>query len=142
MQLHDARIQVGGEGGNPGTVVRARCHDDLVGLEPAVAGRHDVPIPLPGEAVDPQPRSNREIELGRIGFEVVGHVVLAGKRPGRRGEGPAREPVVARGREQSKRVPPLAPGVADPLVRVQDHEGQTARRQVVSRSRDLPDRHR
>ena len=43
-----------------------------------------------------------------------------------------RQPVEARRREQAERVPALAPGVADPLVRVEDHEGRPRLRQVVA----------
>ncbi len=142
MQLHEARIELGGEGGKPGALVRARCHDDLVGLEPAVPSRHDVPVPLPGEPVHANAGSNREIESGRVGLQVVGDLVLGGEGPGGRGEGPARQPVVARGGEQAKRVPPLAPGVADPLVRVQDHEGHDRASPGGTPSRGRPDRRR
>ena len=133
VQLHEARVEVRRERGNSGAPVRARCHDDLVGLEPAVPSHHDVPARLSGEAVHVDTAANREIEPGRIGLQVAGHLVLRGERPGRRGKGPARQSVVARGGEEAKRVPPPAPGVTDPLVRVQDHEGKTALRQVVAR---------
>ena len=37
-----------------------------------------------------------------------------------------------RGREQVQRIPPLAPRVANPRIRIQDHKGHAATSQVVS----------
>ena len=76
--------------------------------------------------------SNRQIESGSVGLEVVGHLVLRGKRHGGRGEAPARQPVVSGRGEQAKRVPALAPGVTDSLVGVQDYERTALLLQVVA----------
>jgi hypothetical protein len=145
VQLEDARVELGGEGGDPGPLVGARCHHDMVGLKSVLPRRHDRPIPLPGQPIDAHAGSNREVEPGRIRLQVVGDLVLGGERPGRRGEGPAWQPVVARGGEQAQRVPPFAPGVADALVGVQDHEPPTSPGQVLADRQarlPAPDDHR
>ena len=49
----------------------------------------------------------------------------------RAGERHSRQGVVAGGREEAERVPPLAPGVADPLVGVEDQEGEVPLGEVV-----------
>ena len=132
MQLHDARVEIAGVGGDRGRMVGARRDHDVIGLEPPVPGGDDVPLPKPGQAVDAHPRADGELESLRVCLEVVGHLVLRRERQGGRGEAQPLQAVVACGREQAKGVPARAPRVADPLVRVQDHERSVARRQVVS----------
>jgi hypothetical protein len=43
MQLHDSRIQFGGEIWQPRRLEAARCHNDVAGLIVAVAGRDHEP---------------------------------------------------------------------------------------------------
>jgi len=62
VHLHDGRIELGCERGNPGGLVGARRHHHLLGLESAVAGRRDEPVPLLGEPVHSDTGSNRQIE--------------------------------------------------------------------------------
>jgi hypothetical protein len=62
MQLHDARIELGGEGGHPWSLVRARRHDDAVGGEPAIPRRDRVVASLPREAVHAHTGPDRELE--------------------------------------------------------------------------------
>jgi hypothetical protein len=75
---------------------------------------------------------NRELELGRVGLQVVGHLVLGGERVGRSGErDPGQRVVPGRG-ERPQRVPASAPGVTDPLVGVQDQERPPLPGQVIA----------
>ncbi len=131
MHLDDGRIELGCEGRDPGALIDARRHHHVGGLEPVVASRHDVSVALFGEAVHANPRSNGETESRRVGLEVVGHLVLRRERSGRSGKGPPRETVIPSLSEYSKGVPPFAPGIADPLARIQDHERSIPLRQVV-----------
>jgi hypothetical protein len=78
-----ARVELGGEGGDPGPLVGARCHHDVVGLKAVLPGRHDVPVLLPGEPIHAHAGSNREIEPGRVGLQIVRRLT-AGTRPRRR----------------------------------------------------------
>ena len=96
------------------------------------AGRQDEAVILPGECVHLEAGSNRQIESSRVGLEIVGHLVLRGKRQSGCGEAPACQPVVSGRGEQAKRVPALAPGVADSFVGVQDYERTALLLQVVS----------
>ena len=90
------------------------------------------PAVVPGEPVHADAGPNRELELGRVGFQVVGHLVLGGERVGRSGEREPGQRVVAGRGEQAKRVPAVAPGAADPLVGVQDQERPSPTGQVVA----------
>src|SRR6266542_4580001 len=86
---------------------------------------------VPGQPVYLEAGSNREFEPRRVGLEVVGHLVLGGERVSRAGKGHSRQGGVAGGREEAERVPPLPPGVADPLVAVEDHERKIPLGEVV-----------
>jgi hypothetical protein len=122
MELHDARMEIVGEGGDLRDLVGARRDDHVSRFETAAAGRQDEAVILPGESVHLDACSNGELEPGRVGREIVGHLVLGWKRHGGRGEAPARQSTVPSRGEQAKRVPALAPSVADPLVGIQDYE--------------------
>src|SRR5215208_7001036 len=120
-----------GEGGDLRYLVGARRDDHVFRFELAVAGCNYEAIALPGESVHLDAGTNGQIESGGVGFEIVGHLVLRGERQSGGGEAPALQSVVAGRGEQAERVPALAPGVTDPLVGVQDHEGQVPLCQVV-----------
>src|SRR5215218_2968823 len=79
MQLHDARMKFVGEGGYLRDLVGARCDDHVFRFETAVAGCNDESISHPGESVHLDAGSNRQIESGSVGLEIVGHLVLRGK---------------------------------------------------------------
>src|SRR5215217_7818783 len=79
MQLHDARTKFVGERGYLRDLVGARRDDYVFRFETAVAGCNYEQISLPGESVHLDAGSNRQIESGSVGFEVVGHLVLRGK---------------------------------------------------------------
>jgi hypothetical protein len=87
MQLDDAGIQLGGEGWHSGDLVGRHGHDHVVGLEPPVARRDHEPVPGFREPVDPDAIANRQLEAGRVGLEVVGHLVLGWKGVGHSWEG-------------------------------------------------------
>ena len=65
------------------------------------------------QAIDLDAGAHRQLEVLRVGLEVVRHLVLRRKAEGRRREWQPDQPVVLGGREQAQRVPSLAPGVAD-----------------------------
>src|SRR5919107_352150 len=132
MDLHDARKELAGEGGDLRDLIGARRDDHAFRFETAVAGCNYEPIPLPGESVHLDAGTNGELESGGVGLEIVGHLVLRGEREGGGGEAPALQSVIAGRGEQAERVPAIAPGVTDPLVGVEDHEGQAPLCQVVS----------
>src|SRR5262249_37231320 len=53
-------------------------------------------------------------------------------RVARRGERHPRQPVAGRRRVEPQRVPPVAPRIADPVARIEDHERVTLPFQVVA----------
>ena len=118
--------------GTFGMLVRPGCDDHVLGLEALVTCGDDEPAAGLREPVDRDAGSHRELELLGIVLEVVGHLVLRGERPPKAGETHARQPAEVGGSEETKRVPALAPGVADSLVRVQDHERRSTLRQVIA----------
>src|SRR5215211_2974490 len=126
-------MELVGEAGDLRYLVGACCDNHVIRFETAVAGCNYEPISLPGESVHLDAGSNGELESSRVGLEIVGHLVLRGKRQGWRWEAPSLQSVVAGWGEQAERVPALAPGVTDPLAGVEDHEGQTPLCQVVPR---------
>src|SRR5215216_1686180 len=132
MELHNARTELVGEGGELWDLVGARRDDHVSRFETAVAGRNYEAIPFSEESVHLDAGTNRQIESGGVGLQIVGHLVLRGERQGGGGEAPALQPVVTGRCEQAKRVPALAPGVTDPPVGVQDHEGQAPLCQMVA----------
>src|SRR5215207_2042731 len=79
MELHDARMEFVGEGGDLRDLVGARRDDHVFRFETAAAGRQDEAVILPGESVHLDACSNRQIESGSVGLEIVGHLVLRGK---------------------------------------------------------------
>src|SRR5205814_5781574 len=85
------------------------------------------------QAIDTRAQPNRELEPRRVSFDVIRRLPGRGIRPARRREGPARETVVAGRREEAERVPAArAPGTANPLVGVEDHERPSELLQVVA----------
>jgi len=134
VQLEDGGIKLGCEHRHPGLLMGGHGHHHVVGLEPPLAGRHHERFLVRGALGQPvhlDPGSHRQVEPRRVALEVVGHLVLGRERVGRAGEGHSVQTVVAGGGEQAKRVPTVPPGVADPLVGVQDHEGQPTPGQVI-----------
>ena len=73
-------------GGTQGPGARHR-HHHVVRLEAPIARRHDESVPAPREPVNPDAGSHRQREPGRVGREVVRHLVLGGERVGGAGKG-------------------------------------------------------
>ena len=91
------------------------------------------PPPAPGlETLDAGAHPDREVGVQRVALEVVGHLLLAGERPGRRGERHPGQAVVLGGAVELQGVPLVAPVVADALVAVDDEEGAAEPLEVVS----------
>src|SRR6266545_5725765 len=134
VEQHDRGVELEGEWGEFWDPLCPRRHHDTVGFEPALAGDDHVSVALSGEPVDADARLDRQVELGRVGLEVVGHLVLRGERPAGRREPPARQAVVLGRGEQAEGIPPVSPGVADPLAGIEDHERKPSLRQVVAGS--------
>jgi hypothetical protein len=132
VELDDIGTEVGGEGGYPGDLEGRHGHHRVVGLPAAVARGDYEPAVVLEEPVHPDAGPNRELEPGRVGLQVVGHLVLGGERVGRSGEGEPGQRVVPGRSEQAERVPAVAPGVTDPLVGVQDQERPSPPGQVVA----------
>src|SRR5215207_7712375 len=64
------------EGRDPRNVMCSGRHHDVVGLETALPGRHQVPVVHRHQLVDRDAGSDGEVESRRVGLEVVGHLVL------------------------------------------------------------------
>ncbi len=106
---------------------------DVVGFEalPACRENETPALPTP-ECVDADAPADRELEVRRVGFEVVGHLEDGREGVLARREWHSGKTVAAGRREQSHRVPAVAPGVADALVGVEDHERASEPGQVVA----------
>ena len=127
-----AGSELGGERGHPGDLEGRHGDHHVVGRPAPVAGGDHEPAVVPPEPVHADAGPDRELEPGRVGLQVVGHLVLGGERVGRRGEREPGQRVVPGRGEQPQRVPAPAPGVADPLVGVQDQERPSPPGQVVA----------
>ena len=132
VELDDAGVELGGEGGHPGALVVGHRHHHVAGLPAPVAGRHLQPAVPPRQPVHPDPGLDGQPEPVRVVLQVVGHLVLGRERPGRTRERHPGQPAVAGRGEQPHRVPAVAPGVPDPLVGVEDQEGPAPPGQVVA----------
>ena len=75
---------------------------------------------------------HRQLEVCRVGPQVIGDVVFAGVGIGRGGEGQSRQVVVLGWGERPQRIPPRPPGGADLGAGVHDLEVQSTLRQVVA----------
>ncbi len=131
MQLHDPRIELGREVRSLWNPVRSGRDDHVLRLEAKVARGDDEAAVDLGEPVDADARSHGKVEARGVRLQVVGQLVLRRERPGGCRDRHAGQAAEARGGEKAKRVPTLAPGVADPLVRVEDHERAILLREVV-----------
>ena len=134
VELPDSGIEVGGEVGSHGPVVLedAGRNDDVVGLEPAIAGTDDVSVAVLLHGVDAGPGANGQLEALGVRLEVVGHLPRGRERLRRSGEPHAGKPVEACRGVQPERGPALPPRVSDSLTRIEDDEGPASLLQVVA----------
>ena len=132
MQLHDVRIEIAGKAGNSRRLVVGHRHDHVRGVERKIPCPDDVAVALALDALDPGACVHGQLKSYHIGFEVVGHLVLGRKGPAGRRKRHAVEAVVAGRREQAQRVPAAAPGIADPFVGFEDHEGDIVPLQMIA----------
>jgi hypothetical protein len=133
VQLHHARVQACGEGGDVRELERAGGDHDLPGAQRA--GRGAGGEGAVGVAVQPGHRGaqpHRQGEVPGVGGEVVGDVVLGGMGVGRGGERQARQRVVPGGTEQPQGVPAVPPRGADLRAGVDDEEAGAAGGEVVA----------
>ena len=131
VQLHNSVVEVRGERRRPGDLMVAHRDDDVGGADVAAVRRHQKRVAVPGEPGDPHAGVHRQLELAGVGLQVIGHLVFADERPGGGRKAHSRQPVVTRGCEQQQRVPPVAPGVTHPRVRVEDHKRAMLLAEVV-----------
>ena len=105
-----------------GDLLATGGHDDVGRLPALVTGADHVPVALPPEPVHPNAGADRQLESAGVRVKVVGHLVLGREGQAVPGERHPRKAVELGRGEQAQRVPPLPPGIADPLVRVEDDE--------------------
>ena len=86
VQLDDPRIEVGRERRDLGLLVVPHRDHDVVGGEDVIAGRDLIAVPAARQPVDAHAVAEREIEVGRVRLEIVGHLVLGDERGARRRE--------------------------------------------------------
>ena len=90
VELHDLCVEMFGKRGNTRSLVVAHRDDDLLGTKQARPGLELVVTVVPRQSVDANSVQHGELELSGVRLEVVGHLVFAWKRVGRRGK---REPI-------------------------------------------------
>ncbi len=132
VQLPDGRIDPLGERGHPGGGIRPGGDHDVAGLQAPRAGCDPVPGAVPRRLLHLHPEPNGEREAGRVGLQLIGHLVLGRcVLPARRERHP-RQAVEAARWEQPQGGPPFAPAVAEAVLGVQDHKATTRPGQVVA----------
>ena len=132
MQLDDAGIERLREWRRAPCLVRGHGDHDVIGLHAPVAGVHDIPRAVAPHAIDLDTGVHGQVEVLRVGLEVIRHLVLRRKTEGWRREWQTDEPVVLGGREQAQRVPSLTPGVADARIGLENHKRQSSPCQTVA----------
>src|SRR5262249_20240921 len=105
---------------------------DVVGLEAAGAGLDDVLAAAARQTIDAHAVADRQLKTARVGFEIIRHLVVRGKRERRRRKLHPHEPIERSGREQTERIPAIAPGVTDAPARVEDDERPSDASEVVT----------
>ena len=132
MELGDVGVELVGEVGYVRRLITAGGQYHIVSLEPLITGADDESVGDLGDRVDAQTHSDRKIESGRVRLEVVGHLVLGRWLMSRSRELQTRQGIEVRGREESQRVPAFPPGIAGPLIRIQDHKRSAELGKVVA----------
>src|SRR5262245_15437026 len=132
MDLHDPRMEFACERRYARTLPTRHCDDDVVRLELLVASDNEKPIAEKRQTLDAHAVPHGQLKVSCIRFEIVPHRVLRRERMRvcwKRHAVEAREP---RRREESQRIPTVAPGVADARARVEDHELDALPLQVIA----------
>ena len=75
---------------------------------------------------------HRKLKATSVSLQIISHLILGRERVAAAGESEAGQSGVPCRGEQAKRIPPLTPGIAGALVRVDDQERETAFGQIVS----------
>jgi len=134
VTLVDGRIESRPQLRNARFVERAGRHDDVVGLELRRAAlRLDPEARITAvQGTHAHPPSHRQVKVRDVALEICRHLVLVREVIRRRRKGHARQPAVARGREEAQRIPSAAPVVTDPFLITEDHEVHVAGREVVA----------
>jgi hypothetical protein len=123
VRLEQRRVQLVGERRHARGVERPGGDDDLVGRDAAaVRELEDEAVVLGRQRPHPAAEPHGQVERPRVLLEVAHHLVAAGIAVGVTGERQAGKRVIAARREQDQRVPTLAPGGANRLGRLEDHE--------------------
>jgi hypothetical protein len=102
------------------------------GLEPRVLRGHDVPVAHSRHAIDRDASIDAQVESLGVPLEVIRHFIFRRKGPAVRRKRHPREPIEARRRKESQRVPPVAPYVADPSACFEDHKGHATFGEMIS----------
>ena len=78
VQLRDGRVELGGEVRDAGPIVGPRCDHDLARCVVAVIGKDPEAAAIIGrpDVGDADPRSDGQLEVGRIRLQVVGDLVF------------------------------------------------------------------
>ena len=133
VELNDLWRQLCGERRNARALILRHGDDDVLCVKPLVAREdEESAVPRARHSIDAHARSNRQRERPRVGFEIVGHIVFRGERERRRRKRQAVEAGVTRRREETKRIPPVAPYVADARAIVEEDEIDAVLLQVVT----------
>jgi hypothetical protein len=131
VHLGDTRTEFRGVRRHPGDLVGRHGDHNVARLDPTPSCRHRKPLVVLAQLMHADSGSNRQLEPGCIGLQVIAHFVLGGESAGRPRKRHPRQAVVAPGGKQAERVPSGSPCVSDPLVGVKDHEGQLTLGEVV-----------
>ena len=133
MELRDRRIEVAGEVRDARSVVGAgRDHDLLRLVVPVLCSDPEaVAVLRRAHAGDADAGPDGEPHARGVCLEVVGNLVLAGKRVRISRKRHARQVVEAAGREEPQPFPAGSPHITDPRSGIQDDEIASQLRQVV-----------
>ena len=133
VQLQDRRVELVRDRWDVRRAAeRAGRDHHVVAAVAAGVGGDDVLLTLALDALHPGLQPDGQLEVTGVRLEVVADLVLAREAPLLRGERQAGQAVVLGGRVELERVPLLAPVVADPGARVEDHERAAVTLQVVT----------
>src|SRR4029450_13083315 len=130
MQLSNTGCELGCEIWNNWSLIATRCDHDTV-RQHLTGRRHESEaVVSPRQPVDSYAVSYRKVEVPCVLLEVIGHLAMSSE--GVQPHWPTRQARVPRGREQSERVPPVAPAVADTCIGIENDELLTGSPQVVA----------